>query len=269
MKSHVIGLFLGFAIVYFAMAHTGNDSMTYLDPMAFVIVFGGSLSVSIMTNGFFNTVKFCGLFFKVFSTQKFNNLDITKELVAIARKKHYGELDYNNISPGTYHPFVMDGLRLLHNKFDTEKLKTIMINMMVQRQENHEKVIDKIEVLAKYPPAFGMMGTIIGLVSVLKQINSPDNMSSIGPSMAIALVTTLYGILLANYVFQPIADNLTVRSQNDIKIRQLIAEGIILIADDNDPIYVRECLLSFLSPEERKKFSQLHSASEVNEEVAA
>ena len=114
-----------------------------------------------------------------------------------------------------------------------------------------------------------MMGTIIGLVAVLKQINSPDNMSSIGPSMAVALVTTLYGILLSNYVLQPIADNLLGRSQNDIKIRLLIAEGIILMSEGHDPVYIREALLSFLSPQERKMFTQLQSVSSSQERVAA
>lgn len=269
MKSHVIGLFLGIFIVYYAASNTGNDKMAYVDFMSVIIVFGGSLSVSIMTNGFMNTVKICSLFFKVFSTHEYDNIKITKELVEISRKHHYGELALGQMTEEKHHPFVMDGIRLLHNKFDEQKLRNIMSNMMLQRQEHHDKMIEKVEVLAKYPPAFGMMGTIIGLVAVLKQINSPDNMGSIGPSMAVALVTTLYGILLSNYVLQPIADNLQSRGYHDIKIRQLIAEGIILMSEGHDPVYIREALLSYLTPEERKKFSTLHSATTAHEELAA
>jgi chemotaxis protein MotA len=269
MKSHVIGLFLGFAIVYYAMIHTGNDRMAYMDIMSVIIVFGGSLSVSIMTNGFLNTLRFCGLFFKVFATHKYDNLSITKDLVKIAKKKHFGELHFTDLTEDQYHPFIIDGLRLLHNKFDSQKIKLIMTNMMIQRQENHEKTIEKIEILAKYPPAFGMMGTIIGLVAVLKQIDSPDNMTTIGPSMAVALITTLYGIFLSNYILQPIADNLLTRSQTDIKVRQLIAEGLILLSEDHDPVYIREALLSFLSPDERKQFNRSQSLASTSEEVAA
>lgn len=269
MKSHVFGLFLGFGIIYYAFTNTGNDRMAYVDIMSIIIVFGGSFSVSIMTNGFLSTMKICSLFFKVFSTHKYNNVTITKELVDLSLKHHYGELNVNEIPANSQHPFVMDGLKLLHNKFDQDKLRNILTNMLIHRQEHHEKVIDKIEVLAKYPPAFGMMGTIIGLVAVLKQINTPDNMGNIGPSMAVALVTTLYGIFLSNYVLQPIADNLHARSHKDVKIRQLIAEGIILMSEGHDPVYIREALLSFLTPEERSKFGNLKLQSVGTEELAA
>ena len=269
MRSHVLGLFLGIFIVYYAATNTGNDRLAYVDLMSLIIVFGGSLSVSIMTNGLVQTLKICSLFFKVFSTDKYDNIRITKELVELSKKHHFGSLNLNQLSPQSYHPFVLDGLKLMHNKFDHEKLRTIMTNMMLQRQESYGNVVEKIEVLAKYPPAFGMMGTIIGLVAVLKEINSPDSMAKIGPAMAVALITTLYGVLLSNYVLQPIADNLHGRNTSDIKIRQLIAEGIILMSEQQDPVYIREVLLSFLTPEERTKFSRIPASDPLQEELAA
>ena len=269
MKSHVLGLFLGFFIVYYAATNTGNDRLAYVDLMSIIIVFGGSLSVSIMTNGLVQTLKICKLFFQVFSTDKYDNLKITRELVELSKKHHFGNLNLNQLDPQSHHPFVLDGLKLMHNKFDQEKLRTIMTNMMVQRAETYGSVVEKIEVLAKYPPAFGMMGTIIGLVAVLKEINTPDSMSKIGPAMAVALITTLYGVLLSNYVLQPIADNLHGRNQSDIKVRQLIAEGIILMSENQDPVYIREVLLSYLTPDERSKFTQIREAFPPQEELAA
>ena len=269
MRSHVLGLFLGIFIVSYAMMNTGNDRKTYFDLLSIIIVLGGTLSVSIMTHGFMNTLKICGLFFKVFTAQKYNSVGITRELVDISKKHYYGQLKPQDISDN-HHPFILDGVKLLQNKFDAEKMQTLMGSMVLERQEGHEKMVEKIEIIAKYPPAFGMMGTIIGLVAVLKQINSPDNMSTIGPSMALALVTTLYGILLSNYVLQPIADNLHIRSHRDIKIRQLIAEGIILMSQGHDPIYIREVLLSHLTPFERKHFLKDSNLSPMaNEELAA
>jgi chemotaxis protein MotA len=263
MRSHVLGLFLGIIVLYYSISNTGDGRSTYFDFMSIVIVLGGSLSVAIMTNGFMKTIKLCGLFFKVFKSEKYDHLVVTKQLVEIARKKYYGDIDYNSLASENHHPFIKDGLRLLHNKFDAEKIKNIMTNMMLQRQENHLKTIENLEMIAKYPPAFGMMGTIIGLVAVLKQISTPDNMAAIGPAMAVALITTLYGIFLSNYVLQPIADNLAIRSQNDIKLRQLILGGTILIGDGNDPIYIRECLLSNLSPNDRELFGSSNSPNNV------
>lgn len=269
MRSHVIGLFISIFIIYYAFTNTGNDSLAYFDKMSILIVVGGSLSVAIITNGFLNTLKIFSLFFKIFSTSKYDNLKITKELVDLSVQHHFGHLSITPESDKIHHPFIQEGLRLINNKFDYIKLRHIMSNMMIQRLEHDERLIEKIEVLAKYPPAFGMMGTIIGLVAVLKEINSPENMSAIGPSMAVALLTTLYGILISNYILQPIADNLHARNQNEIQIHQLIAEGIILMAEDHDPVYIREALLSFLTPQERIKFLQMQSEDVLLKEVAA
>lgn len=269
MRSHVTGVFLAVFIVYWAISHTGDSSNTYLDPMSLIIVVGGSLSVAIMTNGLTKTFKMFSVLFKAFSPEKHSPVSVTKELVEISRKHHFGTLEMGQLKNSSYHPFVIDGIKLLHNKFDSDKLRTIMTNLMIQRQEQNEKITEQLETLAKYPPAFGMMGTIIGLVAVLKEINTPQQMSNIGPSMAIALLTTLYGILLSNYVLQPIADNLQTKNYVDIKVRQIIAEGTILISEGHDPIYIREVLLSFLTPDDKLAFTQLKVSQEATEEMAA
>ena len=269
MKSNIVGVFLTVFIVYWAATNTASSSKAYLDLMSLIIVVGGSFSVSFMTNGVMNTFKMFAHIPTVFRRTKYDNVKITKELVEVSKKYHFGTLQMKQLDQSAYHPFVIDGIKLLHNKFDAEKLRTIMSNMMIQSQERDEKIIENIEQLSKYPPALGMMGTILGLVAVLKDINTPTQMSNIGPSMAIALITTLYGILLSNYVLQPLADNLQNRSYSDLKIRQLIAEAVILVSEGNDPVYIREVLLSFLTPEEKSAFSQTQLASVENEEQAA
>jgi chemotaxis protein MotA len=268
VKSNVLGLVVGIFIVAVAVFQTSDDHKVYFDLLSLLIVVGGTFSVSIMTNGLVQTFKLCLLFFRVVTTDKYDTINTTRQILDVSRKSFFGRLSFGEISKGSYHPFIMDGLKLLHNKFEPDKLRLIMTNMMVQRSENHDKMVEKIELIAKYPPAFGMAGTIIGLVAVLKQINSPENMANIGPSMAVALLTTLYGILLSNYFFQPIADNIRVSSQKDNQIRQIIADGVILISEGHDPVYVREALLSYLSPQERQKilsgnWEGLESESEV------
>ncbi len=267
--SHVIGLFAGIFIVFFSATQVGESSRAFVDLLSLLIVIGGSISVSIMTNGLRDTLRIFGLFFKVFSTHSYDSLVITEQLVGIAQKRFSGTLDLRNTAGSGYHPFVNDGLRLIHNKFDAEKFQTLMGNMLAQRKAQHDKVVEKIESLAKYPPAFGMMGTIIGLVAVLKKVNSADGIESIGPSMAVALITTLYGILLSNYVLQPIADNLQSRNDRDLQVRQLIVEGMVLICQDHDPVFVREALLSLLSPDDRGRYQSRSQQAYSSEKVAA
>ncbi len=269
MKSHVLGLFLSIAIIFYAFTNTGEDNYAYYDFMSLLIVFGGSFGVSIMTMGIKESFKLSLLFFKLFENQKHTNVKIIKEVVELARRQHSGTLSLGSLSDKDYHPFLVEGLRFIHNKFDDQKIRKLMVNMAYQRQVAHEGTVEQIETLAKYPPAFGMMGTIIGLIAVMKQINTAEGVSSIGPSMALALVTTLYGILLSNYVLLPIADNLYSRSQREAFSRQLISEGVILMSQGHDPVYIREALLSYLQPDEKLEFLAAQGLTMASEDMAA
>lgn len=183
MRSHILGLFLGLIIIYSSVLMTAENQDTYFDRVSFLIVFGGTLSVAIMTNGIKDSIKSFGVFFKIFSSQKYTTQKVINELLEVAQK------NYNNEKLNThYHPFIIDGMRLIENKFSTDQIEKIMLNSIIERKETQDKTVERFETLAKYPPAFGMMGTIIGLVSVLKQINNPENMGTIGPAMALALV---------------------------------------------------------------------------------
>ena len=134
--------------------------------------------------------------------------------------------------------------------------------MLRERIEYYDQSTEQLEVLAKYPPAFGMMGTIIGLIAVMKHMSAEQGIDHVGPSMAVALITTLYGIFIANYIIHPISDNLNSRSQKDIKVRRIIAEGILLLNKKEDPVYVREVLLGYLLPHERLVFESNYKKPE-------
>ena len=95
-------------------------------------------------------------------------------------------------------------------------------------------------------PAFGMIGTLIGLINMLKELDSAD-MTSLGPNMAVALITTFYGSLLAHVVFNPIASNLTARDEEEILCREIILEGIMAIQSGENPKFLRERLMTFLN----------------------
>lgn len=268
MRSQVVGLFIGIAVVFYAFTNTSGDSKAYYDFMSLIIVIGGSIAIAIMTSGFKKSLQYLSLFFKIFKSQKYDELKIVNEIVDLAKTSHYEGIK-NNIDLDKFHPFTQDGIKLLQNKFDLEKVDSILFTMLTQRKEVQNQIVDKIESLAKYPPALGMMGTIIGLVAVLKSLNSADSVSEIGPSMAVALITTLYGILLSNYILLPIADNIRNRNEQDAKVRNLIAEGLVLIAQKNDPIYIREAMLAHLSPSQRDIYFKTQNIEVIDQKVAA
>jgi chemotaxis protein MotA len=107
--------------------------------------------------------------------------------------------------------------------------------------------------MAKFPPAFGLMGTTMGMIALLQSLGSPDAKNMIGPAMAIALVATLYGLVLTNFVFIPIAENLTKQTQEDLMARNIVVEGIMLMNADRPTKYVEEKVKSFLLPKQRRQ----------------
>jgi len=255
MKSSFLGLILGIVIIGYAVFNTGNDSAIFMNYISVLIVFGGTLSVSLITYGLSSTFNLFGLYFKVFKTARFSKIDAVEEIVNTSKALYNNHGGISNfVKDGNLHPFLGDGLRLVHNKFEKPKLKKILGTMVHETQHHHETQVEQINVIAKYPPAFGMMGTIIGLVAVLNQIADAEGISNIGPSMAVALITTLYGIFLSNYIIQPIGDNFLAKSYKDIKVRTIIAEGVMLISQNEDPVYVREMLLGYLMPAEREQY---------------
>ena len=270
MKSSVIGLVAGVFIVGYAVTQTSDDVAAYLNLLSLIIVFGGTLSAAIITHGLSKLYEIFLMFFKAFSTSKYNNVSIVQEIVDISKKLNDGE-SIESLQEINTHPYIKDGLRLIYNKFSDEKIINISRTMLNERIAYYEESIDQLEVLGKYPPAFGMMGTIIGLIAVLKQLGADNGIETVGPNMAVALITTLYGIFIANYIIHPISDNLYSRSQKDLKVRRIIAEGILLLNKKEDPIYVREVLLGYLLPAERFVFEKQigNKPNSGNQKVAA
>lgn len=268
MKSSIFGLIAGMFIVGYAVTQTSDDALSYLNFLSVLIVFGGTISAAVITHGFKRIVDIFKMFFKAFKTNKYDNVKIINELVQISEDLYRGK-DIELIMQSDTHPYIRDGLRLIHNKFSDDKILKISRTMLKERMNYYDQTIDQLGVLAKYPPAFGMMGTIIGLIAVMKNMSGANGLDQVGPSMAVALITTLYGIFIANYIINPISDNLSSRSERDIKVRRIIAEGIILLNKKEDPIFVREVLLGYLLPNERSIFDAQNKAVNQTTRMAA
>lgn len=119
-------------------------------------------------------------------------------------------------------------------------------------EDRHKKVIGFWDKWAELGPAWGMIGTLIGLINMLKKLNDP---STIGPQMAVALVTTFYGSLIANWLCNPIASKLTVNNANEIMMKEVTVEGLLSIQAGENPRVIEEKLKSFLSPTARENLN--------------
>ncbi len=256
MRSTFLGFLVTPFIIYMALVDAIPNVFLLLNFVGMLVVVGGTLSAGVMTYGFKEIMVFIKLTMKVFVKPKTNSNGVITDIIRISSVIEKNPESISTFANQDIHPFLKDGLRLVDNGFSDEEINEIMNNDVEKTYERQMSEVELLKTLSKYPPAFGMIGTVIGLIGLLNAMNSQgqENVGNmIGPSMAIALLTTLYGLILANYFFVPLSDNLLQRLYHEINVRKMIIEGVVLIQKKCDPIYIREYLVVNIKPKDRKE----------------
>lgn len=256
MRSTILGFAAAIAVIYVGISSIHSLNLL-LDPISFVIVLGGTFAAGVITFGVPDMLGILNNTLRVFSRPKSN---VEKTIAEVLRVT--GRMDRN---PKLYglseefkdtHPFLQDGLRLIENGLSSDEIQMIMETDMEKRKEHHLHQVEILKTLAKYPPAFGMIGTVIGLVGLMSNL-SKDSSAMVGPAMAIALLTTLYGLLFANYFFIPMSDNLLHRVADDMAGRDVILRGVLMMKDKIDPLVIKENLMVHAPPAKRNKIRSI------------
>jgi chemotaxis protein MotA len=147
-------------------------------------------------------------------------------------------------------------MELAIDGMDPDRINSLMNMELSLLADRHRRGRDMFRQMAKYSPAFGMIGTLIGLIQMLRNVNDP---SAIGPGMAVALITTLYGTLIANLICLPIAGKLEAISENEMLVKELMLEGVRAIQTGDNPRLVERKLKTFLPPAARAQLNVLES----------
>ena len=142
---------------------------------------------------------------------------------------------------------------------DPDRVRSILENDIEQTSARHQEVVAMYERGSNAAPAFGMIGTLIGLINMLKSLDGAD-MDMLGPNMSVALVTTFYGSFLAHVIFNPIAANLTARDEEEILCRQIVVEGIMAIQSGENPKFLRERQMTFMHQRQRDMQGEAENA---------
>lgn len=246
----IIGLILGFGLILTSIAMGGGGLGPFIDPPSMMIVFGGATAASLINFplkanlGSFTVVLKCFLF-KLPSTNE--TIAQFKKFAEVVRKD--GLLALEDQASEIKDDFMKRGLESLISGVPADDVARTLETELAYIEQRHlagKKLIDSAGAAA---PAFGMIGTLIGLVQMLRALDDP---SKIGGGMATALLTTLYGALVANVVCIPMAGKLEARNQEETAIRELIIRGISLLGEGESPRVVEEKLLGFLAPKLRK-----------------
>lgn len=223
----------------------------FVDPASILIVIGGTLAVVVacypkLAKSFPAHMKIM-LRAKAFDPGIY--VDQLVELAQVARKNGLLALEEKaNEQPD---PFFKQAIMLIVDANDPDRVRSILDNDIEQTSARHQEVVAMYERGSNAAPAFGMIGTLIGLINMLKGLSGAD-MESLGPNMSVALVTTFYGSLLAHVIFNPIAANLTARDEEEILCRQIVVEGIMAIQSGENPKFLRERLMTFVNQKQRE-----------------
>ena len=246
------GFLLGAVMFVFGVYSAGGFSALegMYDFPSLVITLGGSLAGTLESHklkDFINGLKAITLIFKEQTIDPAASIKNIIDLANVARKE--GLLALEEAANGIEDPFLKKGVMLVVDGTDPELVRGILETDLNNLDARHKKVIGFWEKWAELGPAWGMIGTLIGLVDMLKKL---DDASAIGPAMAVALLTTLYGSLVANWICNPVAAKLKVNNEQELMIRDITVEGLLSIQAGENPRIIEEKLKSFLAPSERE-----------------
>lgn len=261
-----IGITLGLIMIIFGIISSGGTSgfVSFIQIASIIIVIGG-LIAALLINFNLDQIKLTGSVLKeTFNRNEQNLGDLIKLFERLSeRARREGLLALENELEGVEDPFIKKGVLLAIDGIEPEVINDIMNAEITAMEDRHLKGRIILEKAGEYAPAWGMIGTLIGLVLMLNNLTDP---TTLGPNMAVALLTTFYGSVLANLVFIPMAGKLEIKTDEEVFIKQIIIEGVIGVQSGQNPRILKEKLSAFLSENMKKK--QEEGTDEGAEDVA-
>lgn len=249
----IIGLVVCLIMVFFGILSSSDYQfsamMNFADLPSLLITVGGSLCAVLTMyslQDFISGFKSISLIFKVPSVNMGEMIQKIIDLSNVARKE--GLLSLEEAAADLDDAFLKKGILLIVDGTDPELVRAIMETELISIEERHKARIGFWENLGSMGPAWGMIGTLIGLVNMLQALDDP---SAIGPNMAVALITTLYGSLLANWICAPVANKLKANNGQETMLKEIMIEGLLSIQAGENPRVIEEKLKSFLAPKDR------------------
>ena len=240
----------------------------FYQPQSVFIVLGGVISATLVNYPIKAVINMGNVFKNVVLSEKFDFTGTIDKIVVLAEKSRKdGLLSLEAGLKDIESVFLRNGIELAINERDSNRLRTFLTMDLNNISTRHIGAQEIILYMAAYAPAFGMLGTVLGLIIMMNKFqmsgetssidfNVADQFSALLVGMGTALITTFYGVFLANMVFLPIAGKLKRRSENEIMLKSIVLEGIISIHGREHPILIKEKLMTFVAMSERNALEE-------------
>jgi chemotaxis protein MotA len=241
----LFGLLGTWILIIWAMV-MGGDIRLFVDVPSIIMVVGGSFTVIFFCFPVPYVKRLVKVASKAFSSEQRSAEKLIEDMVSYAEiARRDGILSLEGTAKEIKDPFIVRGIQMAVDGTDPELIEQIMTTELENLVERHDAGKAMFEALGKYAPAFGMIGTLIGLVIMLQNMDDP---AKLGPGMAVALITTFYGALIANAFALPLADRLARRSGEEVLFKTIIIKGVMAIQSGDNPRVVEQKLRTFLPP---------------------
>lgn len=263
--SAILGIVISVLVVWLGVMGHATRPTLFLDTHALLLVFGGTLGAALVAyplKNFREILSF--LFMAVLYPKKKAYGKLIEQLLELSAFPDPQQLTAENRK--AHHPFLAEGYRLIQRQqLSLPEFKSVLQQRSMRFRERYVADARMLAALGKFPPAFGLLGATTGMIAMMTDL-AGTNQDSIGPSMAIALVATFWGIALANFIILPLADHASKLADDDTNMRLLIMTGLVLIYQRARPYVILDHLIGFLPVEEREnpQFRSLAERAEID-----
>jgi len=243
--STLLGMLIGIALAGVVLFNDTANLALFWNAQGLIIVLGGTVAATLISYPLHEVLRVFCVFWVVLRNERLYEREDLDELVEVSRIWFAGKLTAaEDKLEQIKNPFLKTGLQLVIDGSPLEDILALLQWRILRLKAKEQAEAQVFRSMALFAPAFGMVGTLIGLISMMSSMESRD-FAVIGGNMAVALITTFYGILLANLAFKPIATKLERRTERRVMLMHMALEGITLISQHRSPAYIRATLESF------------------------
>jgi chemotaxis protein MotA len=254
----VIGYLIAFFVFYFGIYKGAANPELFLDSSSIIIVCGGTIATMFMIfpiSKLINLMDF--FFFKVVFKTRRKDIDVAISILDF----FFDENVKNNIGnkKDRFHPFLVEAIYMIrNNNFTANELNGILSERIANVKKTYSEDSKMLTTLAKFPPAFGLLGSVTGIISMMMGLGE-GGADKIGPAMAVTLVTTFWGIAIANLILLPLADHAIKSVEEEVHTRQMIKAAVLSIYLKNERRFLFETLTSFVTLKERPELKVFYN----------
>ena len=257
----LFGILLGFLLIIIGIAAEAAPIYIYFNLSGLAIVLGGTIAATLVSFPFKEVTRAFNSYVVVFKSGTHDYIKAIDQMLKVIKKHNIGGI--TSLEEVQKQPknlwLLFDGIQMMINGYDKNETKLVLEDQIHWKNKREYKQTQLFSAMGKFSPAFGIVGTLIGLINILSSLeNSPKN---IGIGLAIALTSALYGLILANIIFKPISEKLQERAENNLLLETMQLETILMIYDNNSFNYALDRLSAYICVTDRKKILMINQNS--------